>query len=74
MRFLASLDIPLVATLRDSQNFVRAAENGVGVCEMPRWQAWPDLAQLERLMHWLDGRQRGLRPTVSSVAAMADAS
>ena len=43
-RFLDSLDIPLIATLRDTQNYVRSAEIGVGVCEMPRWQVQQDLA------------------------------
>jgi chromosome partitioning protein len=30
MRFLETLRIPVIATLRDSQNYVRAAEMGVG--------------------------------------------
>jgi hypothetical protein len=30
MRFLETLRIPVIATLRDSQNYVRAAEQGVG--------------------------------------------
>lgn len=59
MRFLNSLDIPLVATLRDTQNYVRSAEAGVGIYEMPRWQVWQDLQQWEQLTAWLDGRRRG---------------
>ena len=35
MRFLISLDIPLVATFRDSRNYVRSAELGIGIFEMP---------------------------------------
>jgi len=36
MRFLEKLDIPVIATIRDSQNYVRAAEQGVHVlCEKP---------------------------------------
>ncbi|HEU4620125.1 MAG TPA: ParA family protein, partial [Gammaproteobacteria bacterium] len=57
MRFLRSLDIPLVATFRDSQNYVRSAELGIGVAEMPRWQAWPDLPEWERLLEWLRNRR-----------------
>jgi chromosome partitioning protein len=34
MRFLDSLGIPIVAVLRDSQNFVHAAESGMGLHEM----------------------------------------
>ncbi|MGA9369765.1 MAG: AAA family ATPase, partial [Steroidobacteraceae bacterium] len=36
MRFLETLRIPVIATLRDSQNYVRAAEQGVGLYEMKR--------------------------------------
>ena len=36
MRFLDSLGIPIIAVLRDSQNFVHAAEQGLGLCDMQR--------------------------------------
>jgi len=35
MRFLDSLGIPIIAVLRDTQNFVHAAEKGVGIHELP---------------------------------------
>jgi len=54
MRFLRSLDIPLIATLRDTQNYVRCAESGMGIHELPRWQARQDLEAWEGLMQWLD--------------------
>ncbi len=38
MRFLSSLEIPIVAELRDSQNYVFAAANGIGICEMPAYR------------------------------------
>ena len=57
MRFLNSLDIPLVATLRDTQNYVRSAEAGIGIHEMPRWQVYQDLEQWERLTAWLDAKR-----------------
>ena len=56
MRFLGSLDIPLVATLRDTQNYVRAAEAGIGVHEMPQWQVRQDLANWEPITSWLRDR------------------
>jgi chromosome partitioning protein len=63
MRFLKSLDIPLVATFRDTQNYVRSAESGLGIAEMPRWQVWQDLEQWEKLTAWLDERpQSAQRP------------
>jgi chromosome partitioning protein len=57
-RFLNSLDIPLIATLRDTQNYVRSAEAGLGVCEMPRWQVQQDLPHWQQILAWLVGRQR----------------
>jgi chromosome partitioning protein len=58
MRFLTSLDIPVVATLRDTQNYIRSAEAGIGIHEMPRWQVHQDLEQWDRLRAWLDARRR----------------
>jgi chromosome partitioning protein len=63
-RFLNSLDIPLIATLRDTQNYVRSAEIGLGVCEMPRWQVQQDLPHWQQILAWLAARQR---PTVTNV-------
>lgn len=57
-RFLDSLDIPLVATLRDTQNYIRSAEAGVGIYEMPRWQVQQDLDQWRQLTGWLEGKRR----------------
>ena len=57
-RFLNSLDIPLIATLRDSQNYVRSAEIGMGVCEMPRWQVQQDLPQWQQILSWLSAQRR----------------
>ena len=53
MRFLNSLDIPLIATLRDTQNYVRSAEAGTGIHEMPRWQVRQDLEHWDQLIEWL---------------------
>lgn len=54
LRFLTSLQIPLIATLRDSQNFVHAASEGIGICEMPAYKAGKDMDQLRLVMDWLD--------------------
>jgi chromosome partitioning protein len=53
MRFLATLRIPVVATLRDSQNYVRAAELGVGLFEMKRNLVEQDLEDWEPMLAWL---------------------
>ena len=54
MRFLDSLGIPIIAVLRDSQNYVHAAENGIGVVEMQPSRVKPDLEQIGRIVDWLD--------------------
>jgi chromosome partitioning protein len=54
MRFLEKLDIPVVATMRDSQNYVRAAEQGVGIHEMKAYVVKEDLAQWQSLLAWLE--------------------
>ena len=46
MRFLETLRIPVIATLRDSQNYVRAAEQGMGIHEMKRYVVEQDLGGL----------------------------
>ena len=55
MRFLDSLGIPIIAVLRDSQNFVHAAENGLGLCEMQPSRVKTDLDEIQKIVNWLDG-------------------
>ena len=58
IRFLHTLGIPIVATIRDSQNYVRAAELGVGIHEMKSYVAHDDVEQWMPLVDWL-ARPRG---------------
>jgi chromosome partitioning protein len=53
-RFLTSLQIPLVAMLRDSQVFVQAAASGLGSCELPNYLVKNDLPQMNEIIRWLD--------------------
>ena len=55
MRFLDSLGIPIIAVMRDSQNFVHAAEEGIGICEMQPYKVKKDMVELEKIVTWLDG-------------------
>jgi len=55
MRFLDSLGIPIIAVIRDTQNFVLSAEEGIGISEMQPSRVRPDMEQLERIVAWLDG-------------------
>ena len=56
MRFLATLQIPIVATFRDSQNYIRGAELGVGIHEMKPYLVREDLEQWDPLVLWLESR------------------
>ncbi len=53
-RFLASLKIPMIAVLRDSQNFVHAAAQGIGICEMPAHRIKNDIVEMNAIVTWLD--------------------
>jgi chromosome partitioning protein len=55
IRFLQTLGIPIITTIRDSQNYVRAAELGIGVHEMKSYIAREDVEQWEPLIEWLAG-------------------
>lgn len=53
-RFLKSLKLPFIATLRDTQNYVHAAERGIGLFEMWDKRTDGDKAQWRPLVRWLD--------------------
>ncbi len=55
-KFLKSLDIPFVTTLRDTQNYIRAAERGIGIFEMAPSAVEPDLRQWRPLINWIEGK------------------
>lgn len=56
MKFLETLRIPVIATLRDSQNYIRAAESGLGIFEMKPHLVREDLEQWLPLIGWLSQR------------------
>ncbi len=60
MRFLDSLGIPIIAILRDSQNYVHASEHGIGIVDMPPHKVRKDVEELKKIVFWLDAwRDRG---------------
>jgi chromosome partitioning protein len=63
MRFLETLRIPVIATLRDSQNYVRAAEQGLGLHEMKRYLVEQDLEDWQPMLAWLKAKEGALSPT-----------
>ncbi len=68
MRFLDSLGIPIIAVLRDTQNFVRSAEQGIGVCEMQPSRVKPDVQQMEKITAWLDAWPQRRRDSTAMTA------
>ncbi len=54
LRFLTSLRIPLIAELRDSQVYVQAAGEGLGICELPAYRIRQDLDGMVSIVDWLD--------------------
>jgi chromosome partitioning protein len=57
MKFLENLQIPVIATLRDSQAYIRSAEIGLGVFEMKPNSVREDLEQWLPLIGWLAQRK-----------------
>lgn len=53
MRFLTSLEIPLITGLRDSQNYVRAAAGGLSIYDLPQHMTRQDLPQMNQVTTWL---------------------
>lgn len=53
-RFLKSLHIPFIATLRDTQNYVKAAENGIGIHELEAPFIQRDVDQWMSLVQWVE--------------------
>jgi len=73
MKFLETMQIPVVATLRDSQTYIRAAESGVGIFEMKPYLVRDDLEAWLPLVGWLSQRQpltlQAGSPAISSILA-----
>jgi chromosome partitioning protein len=52
-RFLESLSIPFLTSLRDTQNYIRAAEQGLGIFELTPHEVKHDIEQWQPLLDWL---------------------
>lgn len=48
---------PVIGRLRETQNYVRAAGMGLGIFELPAYQAWQDWAQWEPVLSWLQSKR-----------------
>ena len=53
-KFLKDLKIPFLASIRDSQNYIHAAEEGLGIFDMPWYLVSHDLKQWKPLIRWIN--------------------
>ena len=65
MKFLESLEIPVAAVLRDTQNYIRTASEGVGLNELTRADVSKDVVQWKRLVAWLESSNTPARAGVT---------
>ena len=56
LRILNDIETPVISVLRDSQNYLQAADLGLGIYEMPHHRVKKDLVQMDRVINWLDQR------------------
>jgi chromosome partitioning protein len=59
-RFLHTLNIPFVTHLRDTQNYVKSAEVGLGIHELDAVLTQRDMDQWENLLEWLENKPERL--------------
>jgi chromosome partitioning protein len=55
--FIKKMGLPYIATLRDTQNYIRAEERGLGIFEMAPSQVYQDLEDWEPLTKWLRSKR-----------------
>lgn len=54
LQILNDFETPTVAVLRNSQNYVHAAELGLGIYELPPHRVKQDIEEMGRIIDWLD--------------------
>lgn len=55
--FLSTIKLPFIASLRDNQNYLTAAERGVGIFELGTVSANIDVEQWQPLLRWLKAKR-----------------
>lgn len=55
--FLRQLRVPVLTQLRDSMNYIRAAERGLGVFEVAPYQTAIDREQWKPVVRWLNSKR-----------------
>lgn len=54
LAILSTFETPTIAALQNSQNYVSAAELGLGIHELPQHKVRQDIEELDRVVSWLD--------------------
>ena len=60
-RFLAAMDIPVIARLRETQNYVKASEQGLGIHELGSAASEKDHTDWRQIIQWLDDQEQQRR-------------
>jgi chromosome partitioning protein len=55
--YLGHLKLPVLTHLRESQNYIRSAEKGLGLFELAPSMVWPDLEQWDPIIEWLNSKR-----------------
>jgi len=55
-RFLNSLKLPFLTSIHDSENYIHAAETGLGVFEMDGAATIAERQELMPILRWLNGQ------------------
>ena len=55
--FLDGYRVPVIGQLRDSMNYVRAFERGLGVSDLPEYLAGEDWAQWDEIVKWVKSKR-----------------
>ncbi len=76
-RFLRSLSLPFLARIRDSDAYIRAAEQGLGVFEMDPGESTAERQEFLPVIRWLDSHRAAgpvaVHPKVVDLAARRQA-
>ncbi len=65
LEFLENPYVGVVTTLRDSQQYVYAGEQGLGLHDMNPARVHPELQQWDALWAWLESRTPYAQPAVA---------
>ena len=52
--FLKEVNVPLIASIRDTQNYIKAMDSGVSVFDLPPSRVAKDVAQWQPILDWIE--------------------